>query len=82
MGTQKRNRKSKSHINRGYLVKVSKSRKEKYAFLDSPKKRTQGHFYVLKNAPAFVFLENLGQHIFFRDLLTFSTKGEENRIEI
>ena len=25
-----------------------------------------------KNAPAFVFLENLGQQIFIRDLLTFS----------
>ena len=37
------------------------------------KKRTLGHFYVLKNAPALGFLENLGQHIFFRDLLTFSS---------
>ena len=32
------------------------------------------HFYVLKNAPAFIFLENLGQHIFFfRNLLTFNS---------
>ena len=42
--------------------KVSKSRK-KYVVLDSPKKRTLGHFSVNKNAPAFVFLENL--NIFF-----------------
>ena len=54
------------------IVKVSKSRKRIYVVIDSPKKRTLGHFYVLKNAPAFVFLENLGQHIFFRNLLTFN----------
>ena len=47
--------------------------KRKYVVLDSPKKRKLGHFYVLKNAPVFLKLENLGQHIFFRDLLTFIT---------
>ena len=46
-------------------LKVSKSRKKKYVVLDSPIKGTLGHFYVLKNAPAFGFLENLGQHFFF-----------------
>ena len=35
------------------LLKVSKS-----SVLDSPKKL--GHFYVLKNTPAFLFFENLG----------------------
>ena len=56
------------------LLKVSKSRKKKYIVLDSPKKQTLGHFYVLKNAPAFVFLENLEQQFFFSfwDLLTFN----------
>ena len=39
--------------------------------VSSPKKRTLGHFFMLKNAPDFVFLENLGQHFFFQDLLTF-----------
>ena len=33
-----------------------------------------GHFCVLKNAPAFVFLENLGQHFFLR----FTLEGLEN----
>ena len=37
----------------------------------SKRKRTLGHFSLHKNAPAFVFWENIGQHIFFRDLLTF-----------
>ena len=45
-------------------LKVSKSQK-KYVVLDSPKKRTLGHFSVHKHAPAFVSLENLGQHNFF-----------------
>ena len=45
---------------------------KKKVVLDSSKKRSLGLFYVLKNVPAFVFLENLGKYIFFRDLLTFS----------
>ena len=48
-------------------LKVSKSQK-KYVVLDSPKKRTLGHFSVHKNASAFVFLENLGQYIFFFEI--------------
>ena len=34
-------------------------------------KRTLGHFTVHKIAPAFVLWKNPGQHIFFRDFLTF-----------
>jgi hypothetical protein len=36
--------------------------KKKYVVLDSSKKRTLGQFYVLKNAPAFVFWKNPGRH--------------------
>ena len=34
-----------------------------------------GHCSVHKNAQAFILLENLGQQIFFRDLLTFNTSA-------
>ena len=47
--------------NKNFLLEVSKSRK-KYDVLDSSKKRTLGHLYVLKNAPAFVFWKNPGRH--------------------
>ena len=42
-----------------------------------------GHFCVLKNAPALVFfLENLGHHIFFRDLLTFKILSKDLSIQV
>ena len=49
----------------GNLSKGQYISKTKCVILDSPKNRTLGHFSVHKNAPAFVFWENLGQHILF-----------------
>ena len=51
-----------------FTIDVSK----KNVVLDYPKKKPKlGHFSVHKNAPALIFLENLGQQFFFQDLLTF-----------
>ena len=44
------------------FAKGQKISKKKYVVLDSSKKRTLGQFYVLKNAPAFVFWKNPGRH--------------------
>ena len=53
-------------------LKVSKSQKQIMASWILPKKRSLGQFSVQEIAPAFVFWKNPGQHIFFRDFLTFS----------
>ena len=57
-------RKLNTILSNKVLLKVSKSRKKIWCPRSS-KKTNAGHFYVLKNAPALVFLENLEHHIFF-----------------